>query len=71
MTVSRGSGLHLTLNGHSIERAYGVMLMAELAVLGPFPAVRIDVEYCGHQRPAPASMARMIAAELGRNEIWD
>ena len=45
--------------------------MAELAQLCEFPAVRVDVHFRGQQRPAPAAMARMIAAELERNEIWD
>jgi hypothetical protein len=71
LQVSRGSGLHLVINARPVDRDYGAILMAELAVLCPFPDVRVDVDYRCRQRPTPADMARMIATELGRNEIWD
>jgi hypothetical protein len=45
--------------------------MAELAQLCEFPGVQVDVSYRCHRRPDPAAMARMIADELARNEIWD
>jgi hypothetical protein len=36
-----------------------------------FPAVRVDVAYRSASKPSPAAMARLINAELDRNEIWD
>ena len=45
--------------------------MAELAHLCEFPAVRVEVRYPCTRRPEPGAMARMIAAELARNEIWE
>jgi hypothetical protein len=46
--------------------------MAELAALREeFPAVRVDVHLRTQTRPTPAQMARLINAELDRNEIWD
>jgi hypothetical protein len=45
--------------------------MAELAQLCEFPAVRVDVRFRCRQRPTAVVMARMIAAELERNEIWE
>ena len=33
--------------------------------------VRVDVTYRCASRPTPATMARLISAELDRNEIWD
>ena len=46
--------------------------MAELAVLREeFPAVRVDVAYRSASKPSPVAMARLISAELDRNEIWD
>jgi len=71
LQVRRGAGLHLAINGRPVDHDYGAILMAELAVLRPFPEVRVDVDYRCRQRPAPVDMARMIATELGRNEIWD
>jgi hypothetical protein len=46
-------------------------VIAELAELCEFPAVRVTVQLRSRQRPTPAVMARMIADELARNEIWD
>ena len=71
LQVGRGNGLHLQINGRPVPDSYGAIVMAELAHLCEFPAVRVDVSYRSPQRPAPAAMARMIAAELDRNEIWD
>jgi hypothetical protein len=46
--------------------------VAELAVLrDEFRAVRVDVAYRSASRPTPAVIARLIATELDRNEIWD
>ena len=71
LQVSRGHGLHLRINRQSVPDIYGAMVMAELAQLCEFPAVRVDVRYRCHRRPEPVAMARMIADELARNEIWD
>jgi hypothetical protein len=71
LDVGRGAGLHLKINDRPVDDTYGAIVMAELAQLCEFPAVRVDVRFrCQHQ-PGPAVMARMIAAELERNEIWD
>ena len=71
LKVARGPGLHLQINGQPVADDYGAIVMAELAQLHEFPAVRVDVRYRCRQRPTPALMARMIAGELDRNEIWD
>ncbi|MGH2894286.1 MAG: hypothetical protein ACRDPM_13630 [Solirubrobacteraceae bacterium] len=72
LQVGCGGGLHLTVNGHDVEDAYGAIVMAELAHLrDEFPAVRVDVAYRCASRPTPATMARLINTELDRNEIWD
>ena len=69
LQVARGHGLHLQINGRPVPDSYGTIVMAELAHLCEFPAVRVDVTY----RCSPASGAgrhgRMIATELDRNEI--
>ena len=55
-----------------MDDSYGAIVMAELAQLREeFPAVRVDVAYRSASRPGPAAMARLIATELDRNEIWD
>ena len=69
LQVARGHGLHLQINGRPVPDSYGTIVMAELAHLCEFPAVRVDVTYRCPLRPAPAAMARMIATELDRNEI--
>ena len=71
LNVSRGSGLYLHLNGRLVDDSYGAIVMAELAQLRDFPDVRVDAHLHSRQRPAPATMAQLIATELGRNEIWD
>jgi hypothetical protein len=71
LDVSRGAGLHLKINDRPVDDAYGAIVMAELAQLCEFPAVQVNAHVRCSQRPAPAAMARMIAAELERNEIWD
>jgi hypothetical protein len=72
LKVGRGAGLYLQINGRPVDNTYGAIVMAELAVLrGEFPAVRVDVAYRSVSRPTPAAMARLIATELDRNEIWD
>jgi hypothetical protein len=71
LRVGRGHGLHLQINGRPVPDSYGAIVMAEPAHLCEFPAVRVYVSYRSPLRPAPAAMARMIAAELDRNEIWD
>jgi hypothetical protein len=71
LTVGRGHGLHLQINRQQVPDSYGAIVMAELAQLCEFPAVRVDVRYACERRPEPAAMARMIADELARNEIWD
>ena len=71
LQVARGNGLHLEINGRPVPDSYGAIVMAELAQLCEFPAVRVDVSYCCQRRPEPVAMARMIADELRRNEIWD
>jgi hypothetical protein len=71
LQVGRGHGLHLQINGRPVPDSYGAIVMAELAHLFDFPAVRVDVRYRCPQRPPPAAMAQMIATELDRNEIWD
>ena len=64
--------LHLQINGRPVSDTYGAIVMAELAQLREeFPAVRVDVAYRSASRPGPAAMARLIATELDRNEIWD
>ena len=68
LNVSRGSGLYLHLNGRLIDDSYGAIVMAELAQLRDFPNVRVDVQLRSRHRPAPATMAQLIATELGRNE---
>jgi hypothetical protein len=70
--VDRGTGLHLQINGHAVDDAYGAMVMAELAVLREeFPQVRVDVQVRSKTRPTAADMARLINVELNRNEIWE
>ena len=69
--VDRGHGLHLQINRQPVPDSYGAIVMAELAHLCELPAVRVDVRYSCTRRPEPAAMARMIADELARNEIWD
>ncbi len=72
LQVSRGAGLYLQINGRLVDDSYGAIVMAELAQLREqFPAVRVDVAYRSASRPGPAAMARLIVAELDRNEIWD
>lgn len=71
LQVGRGHGLHLQINRQPVPDTYGAIVMAELAHLCEFPAVRVDVRYSCTRRPEPAAMARMIADELARNEIWD
>jgi len=71
LQVGRGRGLHLKVNGRPVEDAYGAIVMAELAALREFPDVRVDVAVRNRTRPTPAAMARLIAAELDKNEIWD
>ena len=71
LQVGRGHGLHLQINGRPVPDSYGAIVMAELAHLCEFPAVRVDVNINTRLRPTPAAMARMIATELDRNEIWD
>jgi hypothetical protein len=67
LNVSRGTGLYLHLNGRLVDDSYGAIVMTELAQLRDFP----DVHVRTRQRPAPATMAQLIATELGRDEIWD
>ena len=71
LQVDRGHGLHLQINRQPVPDSYGAIVMAELAHLCEFPAVRVEVRYSCSGRPEPAAMARMIADELARNEIWD
>jgi hypothetical protein len=71
LQVDRGHGLHLEINRQPVTDSYGAIVMAELAHLCGFPAVRVEVRYSCTRRPEPAAMARMIADELARNEIWD
>ena len=71
LQVGRGHGLHLEINQQPVPDSYGAIVMAELAHLCEFPAVRAEVRYSCTRRPEPAAMARMIADELARNEIWD
>jgi hypothetical protein len=71
LQVDRGHGLHLEINRRPVPDSYGAIVMAELAHLCEFPAVRVEVRYSCTRRPEPAAMARMIADELARNEIWD
>jgi hypothetical protein len=55
-----------------VDNTYGAIVMAELAALREeFPAVRIDMALRSTGRPTPCAMARLIHAELDRNEIWD
>jgi hypothetical protein len=61
----------LEVNRQPVPDSYGAIVMAELAQLREFPAVRVEVHYSCTRRPEPAAMARMIADELARNEIWD
>jgi hypothetical protein len=71
LDVDRGAGLHLEINGRGVDDTYGAIAMVELAQLCEFPAVRVGVRYRCQRRPAAAAMARVIADELERNEIWD
>ena len=71
LQVGRGPGLHLQINGQPVTNSYGAIVMAELAQLSDFPAVQVEIRYSCTRRPEPAAMARMIAGELARNEIWD
>jgi hypothetical protein len=72
LEVSRGSGLHLHINGRPVDNTYGAIVMAELAALREeFPAVRVEVHLRAATQPTPAEMARLINTELDRNEIWD
>jgi hypothetical protein len=71
LQVRRGHGLYLQTNGQPVTDSYGAIVMAELAQLSDFPAVQVEVRYSCTRRPEPAAMARMIADELARNEIWD
>jgi len=41
--VDRGHGLHLEINRRSVPDSYGAIVMAELAQLCEFPAVRGEV----------------------------
>ncbi len=71
LEVGRGHGLHLQINRQPVPDSYAAIVMAEFAQLCEFPAVGVDVSYCCQRRPEPVAMARMIADELARNEIWD
>jgi hypothetical protein len=71
LQVGRGHGLHLEINRRPVPDSYGAIVMAELAQLCEFPAVRVEVRYSCSRRPEPGAMARMIADKLTRNEIWD
>jgi hypothetical protein len=57
LDVSRGVGLDLKINDTQVDDPYGAIVMAE--------------QLRSRQRPTPAVMARMIADEVARNEIWD
>lgn len=70
LQVGRGHGLYLQINRQPVTDSYGAIVMAELAQLCEFPAVRVEVHYSCTRRPEPAAMARLIADELARNEIW-
>ena len=72
LQVGRGAGLYLKINGRPVDNTYGAIVMAELAVTARrVSAMRVDVAYRSASRPTPAAMARLIAIELDRNEIWD
>jgi hypothetical protein len=62
LDVSHDAGLYLHINDRPVDETYGVMVMAALAQLCEFPAVRVDVRFRCQHRPAPPAMARMIAA---------
>lgn len=70
--VGRGAGLYLKINARPVDDTYGAIVMAELAALREeFPALRVDVDLRAAAPPSPADMARLIAIELDRNEIWE
>jgi hypothetical protein len=69
--VTRGRGLALQINGRPVEDTYGAMVMAELSQLHEFPEVRVEIDLRTTHRPTAVQMARLIATELDRNEIWD
>ena len=69
--VGRGAGLLLQINNRAVDDTYGAIVMAELAQLCEFPAARVEVNVRCRQRPVLAAMARLVAAELERNEIRD
>ena len=59
LQVDRGHGLHLQINRQPVPDSYGAIVMAELAHLCEFPAVRVEVRYSSvsgarNQRPWPA-----------------
>ena len=41
LQVARGHGLHLQINRQPVPDSYGAIVMAELAHLCEFPAVRV------------------------------
>ena len=45
LEVGGGHGLHLEINRQPVPDSYGAIVMAELAQLCEFPAVRVDVRY--------------------------
>ena len=53
LQVDRGHGLHLQINRQPVPDSYGAIVMAELAQLCEFPAVRVEVRYSC--QPAPGT----------------
>ena len=61
LQVGRGHGLHLQINGRPVPDSYGAIVMAELAQLCEFPAVRVDVQLPRSAAPGAGRHGRMIA----------
>ena len=54
LQAGRGHSLHLQINRQPVPDSYGAIVMAELAHLCEFPAVRVEVHYSCTRRPEPA-----------------
>jgi hypothetical protein len=76
LQVSRGGGLSLRINDSNVSHTMESLVVGELQAITTLPAARIDANvHCASDptfgTPAANDVARWIAAELEKNEIWE